>query len=150
MRCGWFWLRSSLHTDLIVLAVGLIKHEENNISRAATELLVDLVTRDDLSLIVGMLNDENWKVRYAAAEAFGKLGNHDDLSFIAGMLKDQNAAVRGVAAETLAKLAAYVDAEGLLDLVSEGSQGWDSIARSHYEALCLLDRKFYCPILPDE
>jgi len=88
--------------------------------------------------------------RVHAAAVFGKLGTHDELSLVADMLKDKDEDVRLAATVILAKLATDVDAEGLLDLVAEKSQGWDEIAQSHYQALCLLDQKFYCPITPQE
>jgi hypothetical protein len=117
IRCGWFWLQSLPHADLLVLSADLIKHDKTKISNPAAELLVDFCTRDDLSLITDMLKDKDEDVRQTAMEA-------------------------------LAERAVDLDAEGLLDLLAERSQGWDSIAVSHYQALCLLDRKFYCPIPP--
>jgi HEAT repeat protein len=61
-------------------------------------------------------------------EVIGKLVTRDDLPLITGMLKDNDSDVRRAAVEALARVATDVDAEGLLDLLAERSQGWDSIA----------------------
>ena len=137
------------HDDLNLIA-GMLKDEDEDVRRAAVKALVKLGTHDDLYLIVGMLKDENNGVREAAVEASAKLGTHGDLNLIAGMLKDENYGVRRAAVEEVAQAATIVDGEGLLDFMAERSQGWDSVAESHYEALCLLDQKFYCPIPPAE
>ena len=102
--CGWFWLRNMFHKDLLLHSVNLIKHDDDTINRAATNLLIDQVIRDDLSLIAGMLKDEDGHVRRAVVEAYGKLGTRDDLSLIAGMLKDEDGNVRRAVVEAYGKL----------------------------------------------
>jgi HEAT repeat protein len=104
IRCGWYWLRSLPHADLLVLSTNLIKHDESKISGPAAQLLVDLVTRDDLTLVTDMLEDRDERIRRVAVEAIGKLGTSDELSLIVEMLKDKSGAVRLATVEALGKL----------------------------------------------
>ena len=139
----------STHDDLNLIA-GMLKDNHDQVRRAALEAFARVSTHDDLDRIAGMLNDESYAVRRAAVKAFAELNAHDNLSLIAGMLTDRDEEVRQAAVEGVVQAATVADGEGLLDAMAERSQGWDSVARAHYEALCLLDRKFYCPIPPIE
>lgn len=112
--------------------------------------LQSLPRADLLVLLANHIKHGERGIKVPAAGLLAGLATRDTLSLIAGMLNDKHYGVRQAATVILVKLATDVDAEGLLDLVAEKSQGWDEIALSHYQALCLLDQKFYCHITPQE
>jgi len=132
--------------DNLSLVTEMRGSNDRLVRRAAANALARIGTHDDLSLVADMSKDRDWEVRRVAANAFARIGMHEDLPLVLGMLKDDVPDVRKAAASALETLATPADAGQLLDILSERAQGWDDIARSYYEVLCRLDRKFYCPI----
>jgi HEAT repeat protein len=139
-------LRKIGSRDDLVLIASMLKDENESVRYAAVEALGKIGNREALDRIASMLKDEHWSVRLAAVLALGEIGTRDDLDRIASMLNDEDRRVRHLALDSLVQLATLEDADCLLDQFADGVRGWNDIAQTHFEALCKLDSKFYCPV----
>lgn len=139
------------HDDLDFIK-GMLSDSDWHVRKTAVNAIAKVGTHQEMEIIIGLLNDDKFDYDFYddVAKAIGKLCNHDDLEFICNLLENKHYPVRAEAMKTLVRIAIHEDAESLLDRIAKRAQIPDEIGQSHFEALCRLDHKFYCPVASDE